>query len=344
MLPARLRAWLSSHHADLWARVLHGHMTDGTRLSRLPHDAYAGRLAHEPLRSYVRDAFFTDHAWSAAQFGEMGTCAFRFFSKRLLALAPFEEPKLGMDQLILGSLCHAVLEHTYAHLRGRPLAEVSEDEAEAALETACAQVLPTAPQAYGFEPSPLWPSEQRAIRARAAALLAHDRQYGGQRQVYALEQSFDMPLPLDGRSITVRGVIDRIDVDGVAEAPTYLIIDYKTGQPPTSRDAESGRNYQLLIYWLAAEHMLETPHVSAQFVPLRRGEIKPVLHAALNDPAMRQPMLKRLERTLDAMQAGNFAARANGLEEGKCYRHCDYAQFCRMAVTERRKPRDGAVH
>ena len=39
-----------------------------------------------------------------------GLCGFRFFSRRLLHLEPYEEPESGLDALQLGSLNHKILE------------------------------------------------------------------------------------------------------------------------------------------------------------------------------------------------------------------------------------------
>ena len=44
---------------------------------------------------------------------------------------------------------------------------------------------------------------------------------------------------------------------------------------------------------------------------------------------------KRLAAQIIAGREGNFAAEPNKSEEGRCYKHCEFSQMCRISIASR---------
>ena len=61
----------------------------------------------------------------------------------------------------------------------------------------------------------------------------------------------------EDRAVRVRGRIDRVDVGTVGGKTVFSVIDYKTGKPPKSNEAElqTGRAIQLALYALAVRRL-----------------------------------------------------------------------------------------
>ncbi|MFZ5535630.1 MAG: ATP-dependent helicase [Patescibacteria group bacterium] len=99
-------------------------------------------------------------------------------------------------------------------------------------------------------------AREALLRKKGEAYLAdyYTSQFDPDTVVAALEQPFTVPVENDGRSVSIGGKIDRIDVlpDGKIE-----IIDYKTGRMPSKREVDA--NLQLSIYALAASSIPGLP-------------------------------------------------------------------------------------
>ncbi len=89
------------------------------------------------------------------------------------------------------------------------------------------------------------------------------------------EQPFGLPgggwpaleLPQANASIRLRGKIDRIDVGAEGQ---FVVIDYKTGTPPSATAITAGESLQLPVYVMAAQNFLATrgEPLAAGFVPV----------------------------------------------------------------------------
>ena len=120
--------------------------------------------------------------------------------------------------------------------------------------------------------------ERERVRRDFHELLSYDWEHAG-RHFVATERTFGRPipleLPLDGRSLFVRGQIDRIDAD---EGIT-LVRDWKTGraQPRTGAQAEPMPvlDVQLAVYALVAERLAAEwgvpSRVAAAYAYVNRG-------------------------------------------------------------------------
>lgn len=334
-----LRAWFAG--TEFWGRVELGLRVERGRLSRQPYDRYTGRLTDETLIRWAAEWLSPAHVWSASQLADFGMCAFRFFAGRLLNLEPLKLPEEGMDRRELGVIQHEILEKTYRQIAERGLT-ITPEHADTALEVlreVAAEVLPAAPAKLGFRPSALWADEQKVLLRRLVQVVKADfsgdspisKKFPGERRPYQQEASFkDARLKLAGESVRARGVIDRIDRVG----ERYIIIDYKSGSSKIPKEhIEQGRNFQMLIYLTAARELVDDVagglfwHLSDRTTS---GDLTP------GDPVMAAGAAQ-IERMLAAGRAGRFDARANGMEQGKCARYCDFAQFCRVGMTNQAK-------
>jgi len=339
-----LRSWLANTHADFWRHVERGLRVERGRLSRSPHDQYTGRLVDKMLIDLVADKLsdsYPPYPWSATQLAEFGVCSFRFFASRLLKLEPFETLEEGMDQRQLGTLQHEILEKTYHEIGGRGLIIQSEhaDEALAILKGVAGEVLHYAPIKLRFRPSALWEKEKEIVLRRLIQLVKLDfssdspisKKFPGERHTHQQETEFsNVSLDLDGEHIQIRGVIDRMDRIG----DRIVIIDYKSGSTKIPKEeTEKGRNFQMMVYLSAAQQLVEDVaggmfwHVSDRKTS---GDLSP------DDPII-DAGKAHIRNMLVMGRNGLFFAKANGMEESKCTRYCDFAQFCRVSVTNQGK-------
>ncbi len=345
--------WMLSAHADYWSLIRQGRMIETQRMSRQSHDHYSGRLRDAALIERVAQMLGESRVWSASQLNEFGQCGFRFFAKRLLKLEAWEEPEEGTDALVLGSIYHKILENTYERLRdsGATITPEYMDAALQILGEEAESVLNSAPREMHFRATSVWEGEKRVIHRRLEAMVRKDfsedsplnRWSDTPRRPYLLEAPFGVTSPLaievaDGEWLRVRGYIDRIDLQG----DSAVIVDYKSGSTkiPTT-EMENGRNFQMMLYLVALPHVLASddngapPTVAGgMFWHIRSGdssgEVTP-------DDAAIETARAHLAAYLQDGRAGNFAAQANKLEQGKCTRYCEFAQMCRMGTMGRHK-------
>jgi ATP-dependent helicase/DNAse subunit B len=201
----------------------------------------------------LSERFGASHGWSASRLESYGTCAFEFFVAHALGLEPRALPEEGYDVRALGSMLHKILEDVYG---GAPLAETAQ------------KVFATAPQDYGFRPTPLWKLQQdELLRALEKTIRALDELSVGYEPRYR-EAKFGMGAPslvlqTDIGEIRLHGYIDRMDV---APDGSLRVIDYKSGNATISAaHLKEGRRLQLPVYALAARDALGLGRVSGGF-------------------------------------------------------------------------------
>lgn len=355
-----LYGWVvqTDHAHERWSRVLQGRRSEIRRMSNQPFDDYSGVLQHPDLIEIVRDELDEDRLWSATQLNDYGICPYRFFAVRLLRLRSVEEPEEGLDALQMGTVNHAILEQTYREMKELRLDITPENGAEVLdiFGEVAERLLRDAPRLYGFRPSALWREEQVVIRRRLQALVEHDfspdfilNKTGERRVPFHLEQRFGMgkapgvSVDLgDGEMIRVRGTIDRIDRVG----DRLYVIDYKTGSTMLKTDdMAAGRNYQMVVYLLAAEqlrsHYKWPSEVAGGFFwHIRNRETSGSIELG-GEQARQHPVvheaLQQLRGQLRAARDGNFAVQPSKIENGQCAAYCEYVKLCRLAVTLQRK-------
>ncbi|HET9051744.1 MAG TPA: PD-(D/E)XK nuclease family protein, partial [Candidatus Dormibacteraeota bacterium] len=207
---------------------------------------------------------------SATGIETWATCPFHFLLGRVLAVRPTEDVDddrwWQIDAAERGLLVHAILETFFTEVAktGQPRPGEHYTDADVARIEAIALRAFGDAEARGVVGHPLvWANERSAILADLRSLLREDagRRGDGGWRPSRLEQPFGIEgdarswpaveVALDaGRTVTLRGFIDRIDVDG---AGTPRVIDYKTGtnsRPDVSAKSrfDGGRRLQLPLY------------------------------------------------------------------------------------------------
>ncbi len=350
-----LVSWLMADDSrrEFWGRVERGRLIEVRRLSRRePHDRYSGRLKDADMIAYVAEAMSPAQTWSASRLNDYGICGFRYFAGHVLRLEPMRDPEDGMDALQMGTLFHEILEQTYRKIGDNHLAIAPENTeiALGLLREIAARICAQAPDKLGFRASALWDQEQTVLLRRLETLVREDFGDAGPlkdepaRLPYRLEYFFggpNNPLTIDlggGERLRVRGKIDRIDRSG----DQAVVVDYKTGSAKIDlAELKRGRNFQMMLYVLAAEQLLAGDglsvsrgifwHIGGTGRAALLGELRP-------DDAEIEDARAHLSRYLRRGRAGDFSVHANKLEEGRCARYCDFHHLCRMSSVHRGKP------
>jgi ATP-dependent helicase/DNAse subunit B len=224
------------------------------------------------------------------------------------------------DPLVRGSYIHGVLEELLRRI-GTPLTRDSLPRAMALLaELLAEQPAPVAPG----RPEPLRAAARRSIEADLERYLRHEAGDGGTWPPEALELRFGFaeeegslpPLELDG--VTVRGVIDRVDVDPGGSGRA-IVRDYKTG---SSRPEYAGarwhddRQLQVALYLIAVRRLLGYEPIAGLYQPLGGNDLRPRGVFVEGAPVPRSVVSNdaRTEEELEELLA-DAAARAVALAE-----------------------------
>lgn len=354
--------WLSAHPSFQWQLALmqHGRAIEDRRENpRLPFDRYSGVLADGSLIETVASILGPERMWSATQFNDYGYCPFRFFSRRVLGLEALEEPEEGFDAAQLGSVQHAILENTYSRIAqaGLAIEPANLDRALDVLADEAERILAMAPARWGFRETALWGYEQGEIHKRLRHLIeldfsestdspfiqnpkarsphpVADTVAGYPRTVAGLEVDFGYPntpaVSIDGEAgpLWVRGSIDRIDRVGDA----LIVVDYKSGShTPNNEDMALGRNFQMMLYLLAAQQIAIEGQVQAGMfwsIHSRKGN---------GEISAADPLVEKARQTLHdyivASREGYFPIEPTKREGQKCFKYCEFHQFCRIQHT-----------
>ena len=135
----------------------------------------------------------------------------------------------------------------------------------------------------------------------------------------------------DGRTLTFRGVIDRVDrtVDGL------LVLDYKTGKGKaydaiTAADPfVGGTKLQLPLYALAARRTFDAPHAEAHYLLLERNGERRGYRV---DDAVVSQFTEVLTDITDGIEQGVFLARPGPYDSffgtHQACRYCDFDRLC----------------
>ncbi|HYY06402.1 MAG TPA: PD-(D/E)XK nuclease family protein, partial [Candidatus Limnocylindria bacterium] len=191
------------------------------------------------------------------------------------ALEPDAEP------LARGALVHEVLEATLVRLREATgsarvtVATLPEARRLAAEEL---QARCGAFPLSGHEPTAR--ASLRRLLREIERYLAFEAEAGGSWEPLHLEWRFGFedeadgppPLRLGDGAVTVRGVIDRIDVD--ASGTRAVVRDYKTGAVHPVAAWERDVRLQIALYLLAVRRLLGLEVVAGVYQPLRRADLR----------------------------------------------------------------------
>jgi ATP-dependent helicase/nuclease subunit B len=158
---------------------------------------------------------------------------YSIYARHILKLNPLDELDADPSAAERGTLIHDVLD---AFLKDHP-GELPDDALARLIALGRARFAPLAhrPAVLGF----WWP---RFERIAAWFIEATHKQRAAGTRVLATEISGKITLRAPGGDFVLRGKADRVDCEPDG---TLVIIDYKTGQPPSAKQVESGISPQL---------------------------------------------------------------------------------------------------
>ncbi len=187
------------------------------------------------------------------------------------------------DPLLRGGYIHGLLEEILRRLGG-PLSPDSLPRATAMLEELLAER--PAPVSPG-RPEPLRAAARKSIEADLRRYLTHEAADGSAWPPQGLELRFgfaeeDESLPAltlgeEPDQVTVRGVIDRVDVDP-ADGARAIVRDYKTGSVrPDYAGArwQEDRQLQVALYMIAVRRLLGVAPIAGLYQPLGGNDLRP---------------------------------------------------------------------
>jgi ATP-dependent helicase/nuclease subunit B len=252
-----LRAeWNALYEASQSREEWHGTLARG--LSGL---AYRNEARLE--RSVVERAIATPLAASVSRLEKFAACPFAHFANYLLALEPRVEADLQLVDL--GTLCHAILEKFIAELTRNEerLADLADDEIATRIDAMAKEIEPSisdemlldhARNAYLFDRSR--GHMERVTRWQRDAARVGRFRPAAVEWPFGFSGSKAAPLTLTtpkGRTIHLRGYIDRVDVAELGDALVGAVIDYKrtTQRRLNLAQVYHGLSLQLIGYLLA---------------------------------------------------------------------------------------------
>ena len=263
---------------------------------------------------------------SATRLETWAACPHAYFVRYVLGVDSLEVPEreYRITPLVRGDLVHRALDRWISEAiddddlppAGRPWSTTRRDRLLAIGEEECDRVA-----ARGLAGRPLyWSGDRRRILADLAATVDFDdeRRRESSATPIATELGFGLPgsrhgpvsvaLP-DGRTIRIRGSIDRVDQAG----DDLLIIDYKTGRSDGYKglSAETptagGGHLQLVLYAAAARAILDRTGAVARgaywFVSTRG---KFVVHGYEVTPSVAARVLGLVGSISDGIATGLF--------------------------------------
>jgi ATP-dependent helicase/DNAse subunit B len=232
-----------------------------------------GGVALGPLREAgVLAALAARGAESPSSLEAWTACPVGWFVERLLAAEPLEPEG---EPLARGTVAHAVLARVVAELcASGPLAAADAARVRGLVRAVLAE------HAGGVSRNP---ERDRAARRRLEADL--ERYLGGlagvegEHQPEHFELAFGLAgaahpaVALAGGKLTLRGRIDRVDVDRAAG--TAIVHDYKSGEVLGQAKWEERGRLALALYMLAARELLGLEVVGGLYQPLRGADLRP---------------------------------------------------------------------
>ena len=322
--------------------------------------SYEGRLELPQNLDALRMRFGSQHQFSATELEGYATCPFRFWLGKVLKLDALPTPEEGTDYAARGSLIHDVLakllvegldsdEETLA-ARFRQLVEehlghrFHETELQRALTRIEGELLGQWGDAFAkqhFE----YREKLSSVWTGHKPSLAPEIPFGSLRDATPDEsEPHHDPIVFgdEDRAVRVRGRIDRVDVGLVAGQTVFTVIDYKTGRPPKSNEAElqTGRAIQLALYTLAVRRLglagpEAVPFQMGYWLLKETGFKRGYQRETKSFDGLDSAVIDSLEQILDDV----IPKLAEGLRSGKflvenadrdCTGHCPYHTTCRV--------------
>ncbi len=228
-----------------------------------------------PVRTLGQDALGKvrhSEILSAGALESYADCPVKWLVDRELQPEPLEPES---EPMVRGKVIHALLERLLREL-ARPLRTDTLEDANAILERLLAE---PAPELARGRPEAVRAAALRSIEADLRRYLPHEAASGCDWDAEALELRFgfeDESLPaleLE-EGVRVRGMVDRVDVDGAGHA---IVRDYKSGgrqQRYSGARWSTDRQLQVALYMLAVKELMGLEPVAGLYQPTGGDDLR----------------------------------------------------------------------
>jgi ATP-dependent helicase/DNAse subunit B len=239
---------------DRWERLRRSRDVLLARQRKIPEGHFEGVV--QGLAKILQERFGAGYIWSPSRLEIYGSCPQRFFVESALEFEQKIPPELGFDALQLGTMLHTILEEAYRRAQDPSNVE----QVMGSLESVAWEIFKDAPIRLGFRPSALWDTEkEQLLAALKDSVLGLEELSEGWKplafeQVFGIKGEAPLELEMEDRSVRLRGIIDRLDMD---DEGNLRVMDYKTGSGHLGPvDLVDGQRLQLPLYALAAREAL----------------------------------------------------------------------------------------
>ncbi len=256
-------------------------------------------------------------ALSASGYNSLMACPYQFYARHALHLNELDEVQQALEKKDYGEHVHAILHHF--HQRHPAIGGCDRAEMERALSDISREEFKQALEADYLARA--W-----ALRWEARIPAYLDWQAAREREGWRWsegELKCSLELALDeGRSLTLKGRIDRVDTRSDDGEAAYAVLDYKTqSRTGLQKKLEApGEDVQLPVYAL----LLGGPVVEAAFVPVDDEAMATLpqedIHALSNATG------QRLRELFNALYRG-AALPAQGSDQACAW--CEMSGLCR---------------
>jgi RecB family exonuclease len=311
---------------------------DRARWKEAAFGPYDGKIRDPEMVRYLAERHGRfDAPVSASRLEMYASCPFEYFMSYVLGVRGEETPaeEFELPPLERGSLVHDLLKALYEErFKGELLGRLSDADVESAVARA-GELLDRLGRGHAEDHPATWGAEREKTLDQVRALLEHERAEHGTGRPSRFEFAFGMEGepgfeydPGDGRPVTFRGRIDRIDdlTGGIR------IIDYKTGKSSRYKPDRltGGTQLQLPIYLLAATALLGTAEGEALYLAV--GEPKDVPEFTLSTLQEREGDFRRaLALIRRGIASGDFFPFPAQSAEYACESFCRFRNVCGAA-------------
>jgi ATP-dependent helicase/nuclease subunit B len=309
-----------------------------------PLDRYDACLGPEASAEIAR-IYGPGRMFSASALRAYGGCPYLFFAERVLGLDEIEEPSEDVDRGLLGNTVHRCLslffERWREHREDLRIEPGDREDAGEVLDAVVTDVFTEQERLGTVGDEVIFGIEREKARRDLQAWLdyeietvqAEGHTAWRREQKFGYERTEPVRIGSSDEQVLLRGRVDRIDrladVDG---APAFAVYDYKTGRIPYKARMEDGGDFQLPVYALAGQQVLEDP--GAVCADWGYYSVKRPI-ALKNRPRKKDPVAE-IEGYIASASAWalEYAARIRSgkfapQSDGGCARWCSFRGICR---------------
>ncbi len=357
--------WASANAPEYLCRAGAGIWVRSKRWASRPCGRWDGRISQPELLADLKKTFADQRVYSASQLNLFAACRWHYFARYVLNLEPLPEPARLLEATDRGTYCHEVLYRMMSGLRdqfgpGFSLEDLDSKTVQNAFDQASGDA---SQRVEAIRPD--WPmlwQVQREQMEQSLRGYVLTQQKPTELQCWSLcfELAFGMPLDKDGdlhdpasrpepveidlpggKSIRLRGRIDRVDNAEFLGQVGLMVIDYKTGSLPTKKELESGQNVQLALYLEAVTRLLEQKSLGGAFHQVLKDQVQCFgpMRPYAGEYRPNEGFAQRHRDALEAvagytreMGEGNFSL----YPLSQCLSWCPYRAICRHSPARRR--------